>query len=83
MKITTLRHQLTFFYYQGFPKGSNIGEQERVSCPNAQYTKGDFMVSKQFLIWFVSLILLIYVLSLFSIIKNCFIDCSEVSAYPS
>lgn len=50
MEITTLRHQLTFFYYQGFPKGSNIGEQERVSCPNAQYTKGDFMVSKQFFI---------------------------------
>lgn len=50
MKISTLRHQLSIFFYQGFPKGSNIGEQERVSCPNAQYTKGDFMVGQQFFI---------------------------------
>ncbi|KAJ8318077.1 hypothetical protein KUTeg_003168, partial [Tegillarca granosa] len=28
----------------GFPKGCHVGEEERVSCPNAQYTKGDFMI---------------------------------------
>ena len=38
-------YMMNFNFFQGFPKGSNIGEQERVSCPNAQYTKGDFMVS--------------------------------------
>ncbi|XP_063444020.1 paladin-like isoform X2 [Mytilus trossulus] len=35
---------LIMCHIQGFPKGANIGEQERVSCPNAQYTKGDFMI---------------------------------------
>lgn len=35
---------LVMCHLRGFPKGSNIGEQERVSCPNAQYTKGDFMI---------------------------------------
>ncbi|XP_061198164.1 paladin-like [Saccostrea echinata] len=35
---------LIMCHLRGFPKGANLGEQERVSCPNAQYTKGDFMI---------------------------------------
>ncbi|XP_069124091.1 paladin-like isoform X1 [Argopecten irradians] len=35
---------LILCHIRGFPKGANLGEQERVSCPNAQYTKGDFII---------------------------------------
>ncbi|XP_064616036.1 paladin-like [Liolophura sinensis] len=35
---------LIMCHKKGFPYGAKLGEQERVSCPNAQYTKGDFIV---------------------------------------
>lgn len=33
------------FLLQGFPYGTKPGEEERVSLPNADYTKGNFQVS--------------------------------------
>ncbi|KAK3090769.1 hypothetical protein FSP39_014489 [Pinctada imbricata] len=35
---------LVLCHIKGFPFGAGMGEAERVSCPNAQYTKGDFMI---------------------------------------
>ncbi|XP_064624636.1 paladin-like isoform X2 [Lineus longissimus] len=35
---------LFLFHKRGFPYGTKPGEQERISVPNAQYTKGDFQV---------------------------------------
>ena len=33
--------------YQGFPVGVKLGEQERISVPHAEYTKGEFAVVMQ------------------------------------
>ena len=35
---------------QGFPYGTKPGEEERVSLPNASYTKGNYMVSETILV---------------------------------
>ncbi|XP_052787722.1 paladin-like [Mya arenaria] len=35
---------LIMCHMKGFPKGSLKGEQERISLPNAQYTKGEFII---------------------------------------
>ncbi|KAL4239188.1 Paladin [Mactra antiquata] len=35
---------LILCHMKGFPKGAHKGEQERISCPNAQYTKGEFII---------------------------------------
>lgn len=35
---------LALCHMKGFPKGAHKGEQERISCPNAQYTKGEFII---------------------------------------
>ncbi|XP_041362865.1 paladin-like isoform X2 [Gigantopelta aegis] len=35
---------LIFFHIRDFPYGSKPGEPERVSCPNAQYTKGEYII---------------------------------------
>ncbi|KAL5018749.1 hypothetical protein ScPMuIL_004471 [Solemya velum] len=35
---------LILCHLKGFPYGSGLGEQERISLPNAQYTKGDFLI---------------------------------------
>ncbi|RUS88534.1 hypothetical protein EGW08_003710 [Elysia chlorotica] len=37
---------LLFYHMAGFPYGANADEEERVSCPNAKYTKGEFLVSE-------------------------------------
>ncbi|XP_059140967.1 paladin-like isoform X2 [Physella acuta] len=41
---------LLFYHMTGFPYGANPDEQERVSCPNARYTKGEYLVVEK-LIW--------------------------------
>ncbi|CAG5127468.1 unnamed protein product, partial [Candidula unifasciata] len=41
---------LLFYHMTGFPYGANPDEQERVSCPNAGYTKGEFLVVEK-LVW--------------------------------
>ncbi|XP_012936658.1 paladin [Aplysia californica] len=41
---------LLFYHMTGFPYGANPDEQERVSCPNARYTKGEFLVVDK-LVW--------------------------------
>ncbi|KAK3610744.1 hypothetical protein CHS0354_028141 [Potamilus streckersoni] len=35
---------LILCHYKGFPKGACVGEQPRISLPNAQYTNGDFII---------------------------------------
>ncbi|XP_071106895.1 paladin-like [Haliotis cracherodii] len=35
---------LIFYHKRGIPYGSKPGEEERVSCPNAAYTQGDFII---------------------------------------
>ncbi|KAK6187559.1 hypothetical protein SNE40_005557 [Patella caerulea] len=35
---------LMYHHMRAFPYGSQPGEQERVSCPNAGYTKGDYII---------------------------------------
>ncbi|GFN91863.1 paladin [Plakobranchus ocellatus] len=41
---------LLFYHMTGFPYGANADEEERVSCPNAKYTKGEFLVVER-LVW--------------------------------
>ena len=43
-------HEVTWMYlvmvlFQGFPYGTKPGEEERVSLPNAGYTKGNYKVT--------------------------------------
>ncbi|XP_067672174.1 paladin-like isoform X2 [Haliotis asinina] len=35
---------LIFYHKRGIPYGARPGEEERVSCPNAAYTQGDFII---------------------------------------
>ena len=44
MLMMIINYISVIFFPQGFPVGSKLGEQERISVPQAEYTKGEFSV---------------------------------------
>lgn len=45
VSVYALLRSLLLLFFQGFPVGTKLGEQERISVPQAEYTKGEFSVS--------------------------------------